>query len=336
LRYQAFFSIFLLLLGFSLGATQVYDLPDLLNPHTLTVEGDDLYITGRSQVYVYRFPDQLRKVFGKKGEGPGEFREYFDQGLWVSLDADRICVCSNGRVSYFTRNFKFIEEKKTGTGHSFIMVDDGLVGIRFATEGNIAYNRVVLLNDRQQTAKVLQPKKHWYQPGKDINPVNVRNPRYCVSGDFIYAEAEDGIIHIYDYSGNSVGTVRANYTLVEVSEEDRQIFHEYYRTHPYYRERYHELKHLIQFPRYYPPVKFFDCDGETLLVMTHVRQDGANEIYLFTGRGEFLKKGFLAMPDIPLAEVNPIIRVANGRMYQLLENPGEEIWQLHVTPLNLQ
>jgi len=57
-----------------------------------------MYIGERSRIYIYQYPDKLVRAFGKKGEGPGEFREYFDQGLMVSLYKGNLCVESNRRV----------------------------------------------------------------------------------------------------------------------------------------------------------------------------------------------------------------------------------------------
>jgi hypothetical protein len=65
--------------------------------------------------------------------------------------------------------------------------------------------------------------------------------------------------------------------------------------------------------------------------MTHVRTEGANEIYIFDETGKFLRKVFVKMKDIQLQEVNPLIRIANNKIYQLFESQDEEIWQLYVT-----
>jgi len=325
--------LFVLLIIGVLPATEVYDLPDIVDPHMMVIHNNQLFITERSKVYIYELPDKLIRVFGKKGEGPGEFREFFDQGLMVSFVDDLICVGSNGRVSYFKPDGTFVKEMKTGSGHTYSAVGDHFVAIRWGVIDNFAYNRIVLKDKDMGMVKVLEKKKNWYQEGKDINPVDVRNPRYVIMRGRIYAESPDGAIHIFDASGRETGVARNEYTLVEVTSRDREQYHDYYRTHKYYKERYFNLKNLIRFPAYYPPVKFFDASGGFLYVMTHVRKDGENEVYLYDAGGKYLKKVYVKMRDINRQELYPHIRIANHKVYQLFEDDDDENWQLHITEI---
>ena len=314
-------------------AAEVYDMPDLADPHLFTVDKDDIYISERSKIYIYKYPDKLVRVFGKKGEGPGEFREYFDQGLLITPFRGDLCIESNGRVSYFKKDGTFINEIKTGSGHMYTPVGNNFVAIRWGVIDNFAYNRIILKSSGMKMIKMLQMKKNWYQEGRDVNPVDVRNPRYTVMNRHIYAEAPDGSIHIYDASGKEAGIAKKDYTRVKVTEKDKEMYHEYYRTHKYYKERYHQLRHLIKFPKHYPPVKFFDSSGGSLYVMTHVRKNGKNEVYIYDEGGKFKRKVFIKMRDINKQELYPRIRFANNRIYQLLEDMDEEAWQLHITDI---
>jgi len=152
--------IVLIVLFYSLlGASEIYDLPDLMSPHTMTIDKKDIYIAAKSQVFIYEYPDKLKKIFSKKGEGPGEFREYFDERLLVSLE------------------------------------------------------------------------------------------------------------------------------------------------------------------------------GNNIYVLTFVRKNGANEFYIFDKTGKFIKKLFVKMKDIPLQEVNPLIRISSNKVFQLFEDQDKEIWQLHITEI---
>lgn len=322
-----------LLIALILPAAEIHDLPDLVDPHMMVVRHNKLFVTERSKVYVYELPDKLIRMFGKKGEGPGEFREFFDQGLMVSFVDDLLCVGSNGRVSYFREDGTFVKDKHTGGGHTYSAVGDGFVALRWGVVDNFAYNRIILKDQDMGLVKVLEKKKNWYQEGKNINPVDVRNPRYVIMGGRIYAESPDGAIHIFDSSGKETGVAKNVYALVEVTAQDREQYHDYYRTHKYYKERYQNLKHLIRFPRYYPPVKFFDASGGFLYVMTHVRKDGKNEVYLYDADGKYLKKVYIKMRDINRQELYPRIRIADNRVYQLFEDDDEENWQLHITEI---
>ncbi|MCP4146649.1 MAG: hypothetical protein GY757_02765, partial [bacterium] len=68
------FTLFSLLCGMVSG-TQVFPLPDLEKPDSITVSNDRLYFTDRGSVSVYNLNDmKLLFKFGRTGEGPGEFK----------------------------------------------------------------------------------------------------------------------------------------------------------------------------------------------------------------------------------------------------------------------
>jgi hypothetical protein len=47
-------------------------LSDLVNPKTITIEGNQIYITELDSIFLYSLNDfKLQKKFGGKGEGPG-------------------------------------------------------------------------------------------------------------------------------------------------------------------------------------------------------------------------------------------------------------------------
>ena len=80
--------VLLLITGFVRGK-QVVDFPGLNNPNPayfpIMVEGDRIYIIDGVIVYIYRAKDYKRiSVFGKKGEGPEEFRGYDNGCVMVS------------------------------------------------------------------------------------------------------------------------------------------------------------------------------------------------------------------------------------------------------------
>jgi len=317
-----------------LPAAHVHPLPEVDFPHSMCVDGNNLFVTGKSRIWRYRLPNQLVREFGKKGEGPGEFMEFTDMGLEVYSIKNQIAVASNGRLSWFSDNAEFVREIRTGGGLHFCPVNDHYVAIRIKTQAGRMVNVVTLFDRELQEVKALARKPYWFIPGEKIDPVNVRNPRFCVMNNRIYAEDHaSGSIHIYDPAGNMLGSALAEYPRVAITPRDRQGYHEYYRSHKYYRDKYQQLKHLIQFPEYYPPVKFFDCADGHIYVFSHVRKNGANQLYVFDGTGKFQCRLMISMHDINPQELLPLIRVANNRIYQIFEDHDNEAWTLEVTEI---
>jgi hypothetical protein len=105
--------LLLLLFAGSVHAQKIVPLPGLGKPDSLTIDDQQLYITGQGTIAVYSLEDfKLKKKFGRQGEGPGEFRILpFDRiCLRISLSHDTILVNSVSRLSFFTKKGDFIKQ----------------------------------------------------------------------------------------------------------------------------------------------------------------------------------------------------------------------------------
>ena len=67
--------LFIFFLLFTVYAERVAELPQLIKPNAICVDNSRVYITQEKKVFVYTLdPFKLKTRFGKKGEGPGEFK----------------------------------------------------------------------------------------------------------------------------------------------------------------------------------------------------------------------------------------------------------------------
>ena len=66
--------------------------------------------------------------------------------------------------------------------------------------------------------------------------------------------------------------------------------------------------------------------------MTWIRENEKNEFHTFDMKGKFLKKYWILLAYQSYLEPFPLI-VKNGRLYQVIENMDEEVWELHVSEI---
>ncbi len=128
--------LFLLFLSsFQLGA-QVVPLPELINPDSITVDNHHIYITDRENIYIFSVVDfKLKTKFGKAGEGPKEFK--INPTAVVNLLVDiqnTIIVNSNNRVTFFTKDGKYLKEVQISSGSDFKQIGDNYVGYSISRE----------------------------------------------------------------------------------------------------------------------------------------------------------------------------------------------------------
>ena len=84
---------------------------------------------------------------------------------------------------------------------------------------------------------------------------------------------------------------------------------------------------------HHPPIKHFDVTDNKIYLFTHVIRKGKSQVLIFGLSGQLKKTLYLDMPPINARLVFPLVSVANGKIYQLIENPDTEEIELHITPI---
>ena len=112
------FVIILLVFVAFVFAGETVLLPEIFNPETLKVDGDDLFVTQETSVLIYSLEDyKLKTKFGREGQGPGDFKSFKwllagAKDIDITILPDTIFVGSYLKTSYFSRQGNFIKEKR--------------------------------------------------------------------------------------------------------------------------------------------------------------------------------------------------------------------------------
>ena len=134
-------------------------LPELLKPSMIDVFQDDLYIVDSSIIHVYSLKDlKLKRKFGKIGEGPGEYRTLPHLSIKISVLSDFVLVESLDKVVYFTRDGKYLKEKKKPFQLNFLYpIGDRFVARKFSQTGTKepSYSIVSIYNSKLEEIKEL-------------------------------------------------------------------------------------------------------------------------------------------------------------------------------------
>ena len=107
----------LLLLVFTMVSygEKLTSLPGLFKPHFIIMDNQQFYVCDGAVVSIYSQNDfSLKTKFGKEGEGPGEFKlNPNKEELYLYPQTDYLLINSIGKVSFFTKDGKFIKELRT-------------------------------------------------------------------------------------------------------------------------------------------------------------------------------------------------------------------------------
>ncbi len=328
--------IFAACIAFSMGllAEKVASLPDLARPTALAVDGEQFYVCDGAAVYIYSQKDfRLKTKFGKAGEGPQEFVVGpGGTGLIVFPYDDYLVVNSIGKVSFYTREGKFIKELKaraTAMPRFYQPLGEKFVGLDFVFgEDQSLVVTTNIFDAKLEKLKEIYRQKFMKRGSLEFPLVT---PIFYVVDGKIFVGGEEGFaIKILDTEGNILTSIKREYKPLKVTEEYKKGVFAFFKTlGP---ENYEVLKNVIKFSEYFPVIQIFWVVDQKLYVHTYMKKDNKDEFFIYDLKGKFLKRLFLPIKYLSGFQASPYA-INQGKLYQLVENEDEEMWELHVIPV---
>jgi hypothetical protein len=329
--------LFLFFLSSFQLAAQVVPLPGLINPDSIMVDDHHIYITDRETIYIFSAVDfKLKTKFGKKGEGPKEFKinPAGVAKLQVDIQPGTIIVNSNSRVTFFTKDGKYLKEVQISSGNNFKQIGDHYVGYSTSRESKILFLTINLYDSTFNKLKEIFRKEYYVQPNKKFNLVklgcgNARRAVYTVYNEKIFVEGEKNVIHVFNKEGNEQYIIKLNYERLKVSEkhkeEIRKDLYTFY-TGPTMQKL---IKEKGYFPEYFT-ARIFKIADKQIFIPTYKKQNGENEFIILDLKGNVEKKIYLPCKDRQLLLAYSY-SIKGSRLYQLFDNEETGEWELHIT-----
>lgn len=325
----------ILLCGFFLYPEKVATLKDLSNPLVMQVDENQLYISDKANVLIYSLKNfKLRKKFGRAGEGPREFKIHPKMNLGsvtIDLSPDYIQVNSIGKFSLFTKNGKYLHEKRSiSPMGSFRMLGEKYVGCNFVTYNGKSYKVTGIFDSTlQKVEKKLHGEKGWDFDGKKMDPFAARGGFFFIADNLIFIENEKKEIFVFDETGKKTSAIKPAIEPVKVTESYEKRYWDLIKNTPGTKDLYQVLRDKLHFPEYFPTFRYFYVSNGKICVFTWRMKAGKTGIYIYDLKGKLEKKVY-----IPLVEQNAIMffpnAYGNGKIYQIVENEDAEAWDLHV------
>jgi hypothetical protein len=331
-----------LLSGSMVLAAEVIAIPGLGKPDSLTLFKGNLYITDRGSISIYSLPDaKLVKTFGRAGEGPGEFKiSPIDKiGLRIVVRQENILVNSWGKLSIFTRDGTFIQEKKVTVNSAtqlFKPLGKKYIGFNRANRDGVNYYLVNFYDP-----VTLQKEKEIHRnisfvTGNSLDTMRLallfkqdtrRGPIFHVYNDRLFVEGEDCRIFVYDQQGNKLCSFTVHdYEKLEITADFKK------KVMAYLEKRlptaFIRVKQNGRFPKYFPLRSFRVSDGK-LYVQTFKSEGKKSEFYKFDLEGKLLRKVMVPFQESEFLRAYPFA-IDKGKIYQLIENDDTEEWELHI------
>ena len=284
---------------------------------------DDTYV-----ISVYSRKDYSRLFqFGKKGEGPGEFK--FVGSL--SSSSKNICVCCPGKISYFSMSGKFLQEQKISSRMWVDRVGTSFVGRKTirSKDRRSSTTQYVVFDSKVNPIKVIFEIKSapmiFVRGGKkhDRNLVSSW-PGYRTSKDkIVLGDPRKGMCFtIYDESGEKVHEFTHEYKKEKVTKEfkDLRIKRLKERQSSSDWEQFTKMFNLT-FSEYFPPYRYFFVADEKIFAILYQTENDRRRLLVFDFKGNLIKKGSIISGHSGV--------ICDNHFYYLKENEDSEMWELH-------
>ncbi|MCK4762216.1 MAG: hypothetical protein KAW12_08465 [Candidatus Aminicenantes bacterium] len=311
-------------------------LPDIMKPQRMYAAGEQLFITEGATIYIYSLKDyKLQKKFGRRGEGPGEFKES-GEGLILNIKPSHFIVISSGRLTYFTRAGEYIKQVtlKNPRSFEFKAIGNRFVGTSITRNKDGVFLTVNFFDEAFKKGEEIYRFKHpFYDRPKPVNAVNLRVRSYYVHRDKIFIDDEKGAVNVLDDSGKKLYAIQPAYEKIKVTGLHKKRYMEIWKTN--LKAEYEAFKNRLKFPSYFPYIRNFHIVDAKVYIITYKEKEGESELLVYDTTGKFLKRTFASLveTDMILPHVYNYYTISNGKIYILKDDEESEEWRLEIKTL---
>jgi hypothetical protein len=338
IKKMIYLLVLLLVLSCLLKSKQAAVLPELQKPGTIVVDKDQIFINDGATVYIYSSKDfKLQTKFGERGEGPGEFKTHPNihrGGVGLSIHPDYILASSITRVTFFTRGGKYLRDVSTRSIlGQFTPLGEKFVGTGIAQDSSGDYYTANIYNENFEKEKEVFREKGIGRKKKLNAVAMLKFPQLYVCDNKIFVNSDDGVIHVFDPAGEKRSTIELGMEKVKVTSERKKRYDDFYKTDMRFKPRYEDLKQIAAYPEYFPAIRNYLAVDKKIYVVTYREQDKKKELLILDLEGNLLKKTFVPLKEMNVLELFPYT-IHKGTIYQLVENPESEEWELHTLEID--
>ena len=320
---------------------ETFTLEEVLNPDSIFVSSEKIYITEGATIYVYS-KNNLKYVgkFGKKGEGPGEINASRRGGLSFGLNVvdNNIFIHNRSKVMFFEKNGRFIREKKLNGGfiRGMIPVGNNFIARSFKIgENRTRTESISIYNSDFKKVKDIPGKKGAeFSRGSfvkiyfDQNIFKMKSHR----GIIYLNNSKDFVINRYDENGKTMNPIKIDYSLIKISGSKKSEIKNYYKNDSRFSAFWERIKDMFDIADQYPAIKNFFVTDNRIYVHTFKRTDSGDEFYILDKSGKMISKKIIPVALNNIIEDYPYF-VESGKLYNLVENEDEEEWELVISTI---
>jgi hypothetical protein len=305
-------------------------------PQGLAVDttGKTVYVYDQNGINNYSLPglEHLNR-FGGRGEGPGEWRFIFNQGL--SIHADGLHVNALGKILKYSKKGKLEKEiPHPPRTYECQEIQGRYIGYVNEQQGKSSVSKVFNLYDKDM--KLVKQVYRQATPAHQ-NRFNSRNPQkvtyryppviFCshtVYKDKIYImdTSEDFFIVVFDADGNKLKEIRKECLKRKITQAEKDDYLNRLKTNKRIRQYVHLID--VKFQEYHSALTRFQVIENKIYAITGNEKNKSAVMFLLNLEGETLRK-----VKVPARSQYFFHFISGDTFFYLTDNNGDTDLELH-------
>jgi len=299
--------IIILAIAANFPAQTIISLPDVQKPHQIAVDGNDLYVFDEADysLRIYAIsPFSLKSKFGRKGDGPHDFK-YLP---YVYIQPETLVCTDFVKMIWFSKKgevlkaMEFSKIKDFDPNTEMLLIPLKKHYVRILADHGRHKRRIYLLDSGFNTVKKLYEGVFVWESG---DPVEARTDTVSYQGLAFVADTAKGFqFSVFDDRGILLRTIDKSQEVGEIPG------------------------HL--------QLHQFCVTDDKIYATTYRKKDGRTEMIVLDLEGRILRRLFL-----PLASIRPnrgclrydLFTVSQDKLYELVQNKSTGTWELVITEL---
>jgi hypothetical protein len=320
-----------MLLTIGVFADKVGELTYLGRPNTIIVEGNSIFVVDRYSVHSFEL-DTLKEnfVFGRKGQGPGEFTTM----PYINVTRDYVLATCRDRAIWISKDGKMIKEKRILKIYKIRPVKENFTGITL-NPGDSS-KTVWLLNPQFEkitplyTTRLNLRRTLHHSSSTEFEITDTYFDWQCCDDKIFVGNNEKGfVIAVFNSDGKFLYEIKKEIERVKVTKEYKnRALEELKIVSPLFYES--KTKGSFTFLNYHYNYKSFRVDNDKIYVLTYKMKGEKHEIIILDSKGNILKRVFVPFQSFRYYRWGRAPwTVHKDILYEMIDSEISESWELH-------
>jgi hypothetical protein len=312
---------------------KVATFPELTRPQTIDIDSEKIYITEDYSIFIYSLKDfKLIKKFGRRGEGPGEFKinpkiKILPDSIWIRSGREKISI--------YSKEGKSIKDIRVPIKFFiFFPVKNNFVGMQSMSfyQGGGSVFTIKIFDSEYGIKKEIYEFATY--GGKSGGKTNYRVFKTLILWktykDKIYVgdTGKGFYMTVFDHNGKKLYEIKKEYKKIPVTKEIKKEWMNKFDSPRLgiYKDRFNYV-----FPEYFPAYKGCTIANDSIYFFTYKKKNNKNEIVIMDLKGNNQKSVYIDIAGVRYVPGIGLIKgtIHNHKFYQLKENIDNELWELH-------